>query len=467
MGELKGFIKYKRQDKAVQPVEKRTGHFREFTLKPSDDTLVKQAARCNDCGVPFCHSACPVYNLIPEWNDLVYKGRWKEAAEKLFSTNNFPEFTGKVCPALCENSCTLAISNESVTIKNIELAIAEKAFEKRWMKARPPKKRTGKKVAVIGSGPSGLACADQLNRAGHTVTVYEKSHRAGGLLALGIPDFKLDKRMIDRRINIMEEEGITFMYNTNVGVDIKAGELKAKYDAIVLCGGAGVPRDLQVPGRQLKGIHFALDYLTQQNIINSGGVIEESKRISAEGKRVIVIGGGDTGADCVGTAIRQGAISVQNFELLDAPPKQRTKDNPWPQWARVERKSTSHEEGCQREFSVLTKSFVSDNGAVKGLNGVKVDFIDNKLTELAGTEFFTEVDLVLLAMGFTGPVKTGLLEQLGVEFDARGNVKTDDNKMTSIPGVFSAGDMRRGQSLVVWAIREGRDAAEGVSKFLY
>lgn len=466
MGETKGFLKYSRQNTKLQPVEKRIKNYNEFVIRQNDEALSLQGARCMDCGTPFCHSSCPVYNLIPDWNDLVYRGKWKEAAARLQMTNNFPEFTGRVCPALCENSCVLAINDDAVAIKNIELAIIEKAFAKKWIKPSPPKTRSGKNVAVIGSGPAGLACADQLNKSGHTVTVFEKSDRPGGLLSLGIPDFKMEKRIVARRIKLMQAEGVVFRTGCTAGVDISAEQLREEFHAVVLCTGASRARDINVPGRHLQGIHFALDFLTQQNIINSGGNIGEAERISAQGKHVIVLGGGDTGSDCIGTAIRQGARSVKNFELLPAPPRTRSSSNPWPQWAKVERISTSHIEGCSREYSVMTKGFEGSDNFVNKLNAVRLEFEDGKMTEAAGSEFSVETDMVILALGFTGTEKTGIFEQLDVEFDERGNVKTGEDKMTNVPGVFAAGDLRRGQSLIVWAIREGRDAADAVNNYL-
>lgn len=466
MGETKGFLKYSRQNTRLQPVEKRIKNYNEFVIRQNDETLSLQGARCMDCGTPFCHSSCPVYNLIPDWNDLVYRGKWKEAAARLLMTNNFPEFTGRVCPALCENSCVLAINDDAVAIKNIELAIIEKAFAKKWIKPSPPKTRSGKNVAVIGSGPAGLACADQLNKSGHTVTVFEKSDRPGGLLSLGIPDFKMEKRIVARRIKLMQAEGVVFRTGCTAGVDISAEQLRDEFHAVVLCTGASRARDINVPGRHLRGIHFALDFLTQQNIINSGGNIGEAERISAQGKHVIVLGGGDTGSDCIGIAIRQGARSVKNFELLPAPPHSRSSSNPWPQWAKVERISTSHIEGCSREYSVMTKGFEGSENCINKLNAVRLEFEDGKMAEAAGSEFSVETDMVILALGFTGTEKAGIFQQLDVEFDERGNVKTGVDKMTNVPGVFAAGDLRRGQSLIVWAIREGRDAADAVNNYL-
>ncbi|OGX27536.1 MAG: glutamate synthase [Omnitrophica WOR_2 bacterium RIFCSPHIGHO2_02_FULL_48_11] len=473
MGDVKGFMKYGRKDFSKQPADERVKHWKEFYLEMPEDELQKQGARCMDCGVPFCQSGCPIGNIIPDWNDLVYRNNWQEAIERLHKTNNFPEFTGRVCPAPCENACVLAINEPAVTIKNIEVSIIEKAYKEGWVKPLPPKHRSGKKAAVVGSGPAGLSCADELNKAGHQVTVYEKNEALGGLLTLGIPDFKLEKWVVERRLDRMEQEGVKFKTKTHIGVDVSAKELLEKYDAVILAGGAEQPRDIPMPGRELKGIYFAMDYLTQQNRINKGQLVDLEKRISAEGKKVVVLGGGDTGSDCVGTANRQGATVVMNFELLPKPPQARSLDNPWPGWAFVERKSTSHEEGCQRDYAVMTKSFSGENGEVKKLHAVRLEFGPkdpatgrSAMKEIAGSEFTVEVDLVLLALGFLGPIKKGMIEEFGVALDERGNVKTDNNRMTSIPGVFAAGDMRRGQSLVVWAIHEGRTAAEGVHRYL-
>ncbi|NLT51340.1 MAG: glutamate synthase subunit beta [Ignavibacteria bacterium] len=473
MGEIRGFVKYNRQELEKQKAPERTKHWGEFTVLPSEEDIRKQGARCMDCGVPFCSSGCPINNIIPDWNDLVYKGRWKEAITRLHRTNNFPEFTGRVCPAPCENSCTLAINRPAVSIKNIEVTIIERAYKEGWITPKPPLFRTGFKVAVIGSGPSGLACADQINKEGHFVTVFEKNEKPGGLLTFGIPEFKLEKKIVERRINLMKEEGIEFRCGVNAGKDIPAENLIKEFDVIVLCGGSETPRNLEVPGRELEGVYYAMEFLTQQNRINLGLLNEKDNKISAKGKNVIVIGGGDTGSDCIGTSIRQGAKSVRNFELLPKPPKTRQPDNPWPQWALIERISTSHEEGCEREFAVLTKKLTGSSGKVEKLHGIRLEFgAKDPLTgrspmnEIPGSEFKLETDMVILAMGFTGPVKTGLIEQLGVELDNRGNVKTGADYMTSRSGVFAAGDMRRGQSLVVWAINEGRNAAASVNNYL-
>ena len=473
MGVIKGFMKYDRKDFKKQPVEERVHHWKEFYLEMSNEELRKQGARCMDCGVPFCQSGCPIGNIIPDWNDLVSRDQWKEAIERLHKTNNFPEFTGRICPAPCENACVLAINQPAVTIKNIELSVIEHAYKQGWIKPQPPQHRTHKKVAVVGSGPAGLACADQLNKMGHHVTVYEKNEVLGGLLTLGIPDFKMEKWVVERRLDRMREEGVKFKTKVYIGVDISAKELLEQYDAIVLAGGAEQPRDIPIPGRELKDIYFAMDYLTQQNRISLGQHVSTDERISAEGKRVVVLGGGDTGSDCIGTANRQGATTVFNFELMPKPPQTRPSDNPWPNWAFVERTSTSHEEGCKRDYAILTKKFTGDNGVVKKLHAVRLESGPkdpktgrSEMKEIPGSEFEVEVDLVLLALGFLGPVKKGMIEQLGVALDERGNVKTDNNLMTSIPGVFAAGDMRRGQSLVVWAINEGRITADGVNRYL-
>jgi len=472
MGEVTGFMKYDREDFRKQSVDTRVKHWGEFYKEMPEETLKLQGARCMDCGIPFCQEGCPINNIIPDWNDLVYRDRWKEAIERLHKTNNFPEFTGRICPAPCENACVLAITDPAVTIKNIEVSIVEKAYKEGWIKPQPPKTRLGKTIAVIGSGPAGLACADQLNKMGYTVTVYEKNEVLGGLLSLGIPDFKLEKSIVERRLKRMVQEGVKFKTKVNVGVDVSAKELKEKHDALVLCGGAEYPRDLPVEGRNLKGVHFAMEYLVEQNRVNLGQKVDAKSRILAKDKHVIVLGGGDTGSDCVGTANRQGALSVTQFELLAQPPEDRDSNNPWPQWAYIERTSHSHEEGVERDYRIMTKSFSGDNGVLKKLHAIRLEFGDpdpetgrKPMNEVPGSEFEVDAELVLLAMGFLGPVKNGMLENLGVELDGRGNVKADENKMTSIPGVFTAGDMTRGQSLVVWAIQEGRAAAEGVHNY--
>lgn len=473
MGEVKGFMKYDRKDFDKQSVQERLKHWKEFALKMPVEELKKQGARCMDCGIPFCQDGCPISNIIPDWNDLVYKEHWQDALERLHKTNNFPEFTGRICPAPCEDSCVLEINEDPVTIKNIEVSIIERGYQDGWITSQPPRYRSDKKIAVVGSGPAGLACADQLNKCGHHVTVYEKNEVLGGLLALGIPDFKLEKHVIQRRLKRMEYEGVKFKTGVHVGVDLPAKDLVAQFDAIVLCSGAETPRDIPVAGRDLKGIYFAMDFLAQQNRVNAGQKIDPKNRISAEGKRVIVLGGGDTGSDCIGTSNRQGAVWVKNFELLSRPPETRGVENPWPQWALIERASPSHAEGVERDYGISTKKFSGENGQLKKLHAVRLEFGPKDphtgrrpMKEIPGSEFEMEVDLVFLALGFLGPVKTGMLEELSVKLDERGNVKTDSNKMTIIPGVFAAGDMRRGQSLVVWAINEGRAVAEGVNKFL-
>jgi glutamate synthase (NADPH/NADH) small chain len=472
MGAVKGFLKYDRKDLNKETIDKRIKHFKEFTGGIDEKDLKAQGARCMDCGIPFCQSGCPVDNIIPDWNDLVYRGKWQEALDRLKRTNNFPEFTGRVCPAPCENSCVLAINKPAVTIKNIEVSIIEKGYENNWLAPNPPPVRTGKRVAVVGSGPAGLACADQLNQMGHEVKVYEKNDVPGGLLVLGIPDFKLEKSIVERRLEIMEDEGIEFITNTAVGKDIKLSQLKDAFDALVLCGGAEQSRDLTMNGRDLKGIHFAMDFLTQQNRIIAGKKIPAKERISAKNKNVVVIGGGDTGSDCIGTSIRQGAKSVVNLELLPKPPDQRDINNPWPEWAVIERTSSSHEEGCERIYSVSTNSF-EGNGRIEKLKLAKLDWDPadpstgkREMKIIPESDFEIKADLVLLAMGFTGPVKNGMLTELEFEFDDRGNVKTGTDYMTNIDGIFSAGDMRRGQSLVVWAIKEGRMAAEHIDNYL-
>ncbi len=472
MGEVKGFINYKRNDFHKQEVSERINHWNEFLIPLSEEDLKLQGARCMDCGIPFCQSGCPINNIIPDWNDLVYKNKWKEAYYRLSRTNNFPEFTGRICPAPCENSCTLAINKDAVTIKNIELSIIEKAFEEGWIQPNIQKVPSGKKVAIVGSGPAGLACADQLNKSSHAVTVFEKNEFIGGLLTLGIPNFKLDKSVVQRRIKLMETEGVIFKTKTEIGKDILLSELIEQFDAVVLAGGAEQPRNLPVEGRNLNGIYFAMDYLAQQNRINLGQSFNGNK-INAEGKNVVVIGGGDTGSDCIGTAKRQGAKSVINLELLSQPPTERNPDNPWPQWAFIERTSSSLEEGAERIYSVLTKRFSGKNNKVEKLHLVKLKFGDKNpatgirsMNEISGSEFTIDVDLVLLAMGFTGPVKNKLITELDIELDERSNIKTDEHRMTNIPGIFAAGDMRRGQSLVVWAINEGRKTAESVDKYI-
>lgn len=474
MGDITGFMKHPRKDFEKQPTDERVKHFKEFTKEMPEDSLKDQGARCMDCGIPFCQSGCPIGNIIPDWNDLVYRNRWKEAIERLHKTNNFPEFTGRICPAPCENSCVLGINAPAVTIKNIEVSIIERAYAEGWIKPTPPKHRTNKKIAIVGSGPAGLACADQLNKQGHHVTVYEKNEVLGGLLTLGIPEFKMEKKIVERRLNLMAQEGVKFKTGVNIGVDMKAEDLIKKYDAVVLCCGAEQPRDLNVPGRELKGVHFAMDFLTQQNRECLGKKVDAKTRILATDKHVVVLGGGDTGSDCIGTSNRQGAKVVRNFELMPRPPQERSSDNPWPSWAFIERTSSSHEEGVERDFAIMTKRLSGDEeGNITKLHAVRLQFGPkdpetgrSEMKEVPGSEFEVDADLILLAMGFLGPVKNGLIEELNLELDPRGNVKADKNKMTSLNGVFTAGDMTRGQSLVVWAIQEGRTAAEGVNQYL-
>ena len=463
MGKITGFLEYEREDRHYEPVEERIKHWREFIHPLPEAENKKQAARCMDCGIPYCHTGCPVNNQIPDWNDLVYRGEWEEAARNLHSTNNFPEVTGRICPAPCEAACTLNIEDNPVTIKTIECAIADRAFERGWVKPEPPSLKTGKKVAIVGSGPAGMACAQQLARVGHDVHVFEKLAKAGGLLTYGIPDFKMEKHVIARRAAQMEAEGVTFHYNAHVGVNMPAEALLREYDALVLAGGAEEARDLPIPGRELKGIHFAMDFLPQQNRRVSGEP-QEVEPILAADKHVVVIGGGDTGSDCIGTAFRQGARSVTNFEILPQPPLRENKMLTWPDWPLKLRTSSSHEEGAKRDFAVLSTKFSGEGNAVKKLHCVRAD---EKVKPIAGTEFEVEADLVLLAMGFVHPVHKGMIEELELKLDQRGNVKADTLAyQSSNPKIFAAGDMRRGQSLVVWAIREGRQAAHSVDKFL-
>jgi len=471
MGKPTGFIEVHRKKAPTRPVAERLKDWSEVYLPHPEETLRQQGARCMDCGIPFCHQGCPLGNLIPDWNDLVYRDRWETALERLHATNNFPEFTGRLCPAPCEGSCVLGINDDPVTIKSIEVAIIDRGFAEGWVTPKPPLIRTGKTVAVVGSGPAGLAAAEQLNRAGHVVTVFERSDRIGGLLRYGIPEFKMEKRVLNRRLAIMEQEGVQFRTSVNVGVDITLDKMKSEFHAIVLAGGAGQPRDLAIPGRELKGVHFAMEYLTLSNRRVEGDRVSDDEFISAAGKRVVIIGGGDTGADCLGTAHRQGAASIHQFELLPRPPDARTADNPWPQWPNIFRVSTAHEEGGERVYSVSTQRFTGDsNGRLKKLHGSKVEMIrkDGRMSfePVAGSEFEMDVDLVLLAMGFVGPERKGLLDNFGVKLTDRGNVGRDANWMTSVPGVFTAGDMQRGQSLIVWAIAEGRSAARGVDRYL-
>ncbi|MBA3697471.1 MAG: glutamate synthase subunit beta [Planctomycetes bacterium] len=476
MGDPKGFMKHTRQAPKYLPAEQRLVNHEEHIEELSDEQVKTQSSRCMDCGVPFCMTGCPLGNLIPEWNDMIFRGRWQEALAALHATNNFPEFTGRVCPAPCENSCVLGINEPPVTIKLHEVSIVDKGFSMGWIKPEPPSVRTGKKVAVIGGGPAGLACAQQLNRAGHQVTVFEKFDRAGGLLMYGIPHYKLRKEKVQRRIDLLTAEGIEFRYNTTVGETIPWEQVKSAYDAVVISTGAEAPRDLPVPGRELDGVHYAMEFLPQSNRANWGdadiaALHPKKQKIWAKGKKVIVIGGGDTGSDCIGTSLRQGATSVINFELMPCPPDERTKGNPWPQWARVKRISSSVDEmtskGGAVHYSLATKLFAGKDGKVTGLTTVELDWTSGKPVEKPGSEKTWECDLVLLAMGFLGPRKNGLLEQVGCALDERSNVKTDVNtRMSSVPGVFAAGDARRGQSLIVWAIAEGREVARCVDEYL-
>jgi glutamate synthase (NADPH/NADH) small chain len=472
MGKPTGFIEFIRQVPSRIPVEERVKSYQEIYLPWAEENSKAQGARCMNCGIPFCHNGCPLGNLIPDWNDLVFRGKWKEALDSLHSTNNFPEFTGRICPAPCEAACTLAINNDPVTIEYIEKAISERGWDEGWITPQPPTWRSGKRVAVVGSGPSGMAAAAQLNHAGHNVTVFERNEVIGGLLRLGIPDFKLEKQVVQRRVDQMAAEGVTFVTNAHIGQNMPVADLKKDFDAIVLTGGSTVPRDLDVPGRELDGIHPAMDFLTMQNRTNSGAEFPESERITAEGKHVVILGGGDTGADCLGTAHRQGALSVHQFELLPEPPVERTSNNPWPQWPLILRSASAHEEGGVRDYNIQTKFFAGSNGQVKKLHGVRLEWgaPDESgrptMKELEGTEFEINADLVLFALGFLHPEKNGMLDDLGVDLDQRGNVSTNSDRMTSVPGVFAAGDMHRGQSLVVWALAEGRQAAHGVDKYL-
>jgi glutamate synthase (NADPH/NADH) small chain len=466
MGKVTGFIEYEREVPTRRPVAERINDWFEIYQDFPLEKVRMQGARCMDCGVPFCHSGCPLNNIIPDWNDLVYRDRWRDAVRVLHSTNNFPEFTGRICPAPCEAACVLGINEPPVTIKNIEKTIIDYAFQQGWIRPESPKQRTGKRVAVIGSGPAGLAAAQQLARAGHWVTVFEKSDRIGGLLRYGIPDFKMEKHLIDRRLEQMSGEGVEFRTNAHVGANVPIEDLRKEFDALLLTGGAEHPRDLTAPGRDLKGIHFAMDFLPQQNKRLAGDQVPEAEAILATGKHVIIIGGGDTGADCLGTSHRQRAASVHQFEIMPMPPPDRASSTPWPLWPLQLRQESSHEEGGIRQWSIATTKFTGDEqGRVKQLHGIRVG-PPPRFEAIAGTEFTMDADLVLLAMGFTGPVRNGMIDQLGVELDQRGNVKTDDEYKSSVPGVFAAGDMRRGQSLVVWAIAEGRKAAAAIDRFL-
>ena len=482
MGKPTGFIEFARSKPPSRPVSERIGDYRHvYKAYPIED-ITRQAARCMDCGIPFCHQGCPLGNLIPDWNDLVYKNNWRAAIERLHHTNNFPEFTGLLCPAPCEGSCVLGINKDPVTIKSIELAIVDRAFAEGWIVPEPPVTRTWKKVAVIGSGPSGLAAAAQLNRAGHSVTVFEKSDRVGGLLRYGIPEFKMEKRVLDRRLELMTAEGVAFRTGMNVGEDVTAHDLRRDFDAILLAGGAGQPRDLTVPGRELKGVHFAMEFLSQQNRVCQGDNVasgvqnvasgfSRTEPITATGKHVVIIGGGDTGADCLGTVHRQGAASVSQLELLPMPPDQRAGDNPWPLWPNIFRTSSAHEEGGDRVYAVATTELTGDaSGHVRTLRGHQVSRVVNNgrasFEPLPDSGFEMKADLVLLAMGFVGPEKSRLLTDLDVRLNDRGTVARDDQWMTNVPGVFTAGDMQRGQSLIVWAIDDGRRAAAAIDTYL-
>ncbi|MGE4377503.1 MAG: glutamate synthase subunit beta [Burkholderiaceae bacterium] len=484
MGKITGFMEYERLEEGYRPVAERLKHYREFVIGLNEEEAKVQGARCMDCGTPFCNSGCPVNNIIPDFNDLVYRGQWQRAIEVLHSTNNFPEFTGRICPAPCEAACVLNINNDPVGIKSIEHAIIDRAWAEGWVQPQPPARKTGKKVAVVGSGPAGLAAAQQLARAGHDVTLFEKNDRVGGLLRYGIPDFKLEKSHIDRRVQQMQAEGVQVRTSVFVGAPkdglgkgakilncaketVTPEQLRQDFDAILLTGGAEQSRDLPVPGRELDGIHFAMEFLPQQNKVNAGDKLKH--QIRADGKHVIVIGGGDTGSDCVGTSNRHGAASVTQFELMPMPPEQENKPLVWPYWPIKLRTSSSHEEGCTREFAIATKEFLGEKGKVTGVKTVHVEWKDGKMVEVPGTEKVYPADLVLLAMGFMGPVST-VLDAFGVEKDARGNAKATTDEQggyaTNVPKVFAAGDMRRGQSLVVWAIREGRQAARAIDAYL-
>jgi len=472
MGKPTGFMEFKRQEPAPLPVPERIRFYKEFLPNLPDSEMSRQGARCMDCGIPFCQTGCPVNNIIPDWNDLVYKGRWREALDVLHSTNNFPDITGRICPAPCEAACTLNINTDAVTIKNIEHAIIDKGWEENWVQPQPALHKTGKRVAVVGSGPAGMASAQQLARAGHDVVLFEKNDRIGGLMRYGIPDFKMEKRHIDRRVEQMRAEGVEFRTNAHVGVTLPAVQLLADYDALALTGGSEQPRDLPVPGRDLRGVHFAMEFLPLQNKRVAGDAIPDAIALTATGKHVVVIGGGDTGSDCIGTSIRQHAASVTQIELLPKPPEVENKPLTWPNWPNKMRTSSSQEEGCERIWSVATQRFTGRDGIVSALHAVRLDWQKDdkgiwKMHEVAGSEFELKADLVLLAMGYLHPVHAGLLTDLGVALDERGNARADTERyQTSVPKVFAAGDMRRGQSLVVWAIREGRQAARAVDEFL-
>ena len=464
MGKITGFLEADRQERAYAPVEERTKHYKEFVKPLAASDLKTQAGRCMDCGIPYCHNGCPVNNQIPDWNDLVYRGNWQEAARNLHTTNNFPEFTGRICPAPCEASCTLNLQDSPVAIKTIECAIVDRAWAEGWVKPEPAERGTGRRIAVVGSGPAGLACAQQLARVGHEVHLYEKNSKPGGLLRYGIPDFKMEKRHIDRRVEQMAAEGVVFKCGVKVGRDVSAQSLIDDYDAVALAGGAELPRDLPIPGRDLSGVHFAMDFLPQQNRRVGKEPIGSNEPISAHAKNVVVIGGGDTGSDCIGTSIRQGALRVTQLEIMPMPPKIEDKMATWPNWPLKLRTSSSHEEGAERDFAVVTTSFDGENGAVAALNCMRVD---DKMRPVEGSAFQLKADLVLLAMGFVAPVREGMLDDLGLSLDARGNVKaTERDYASSQAKVYACGDMRRGQSLVVWAIREGRQCAASIDKAL-
>jgi len=472
MGKPTGFKEFERQNLTYAPVAERIVHFKEFSQLPNEEELKTQGSRCMDCGIPFCHNGCPVNNIIPDWNDLVYKGQWREALNVLHSTNNFPEFTGRICPAPCEESCTVNLIGDAVTIKNIELSIVEKGFENNWIQPQIANEKTGKKVAIVGSGPAGMACAQQLARVGHDVVLFEKQNRIGGLMRYGIPNFKFDKAVIDRRMQQMQAEGVEFRVNQHIGVDTPAKSLLNEFDAVVLTGGSEQPRDLPIEGRELQGTHFAIEFLTKNTKRVLGDDIADSEFVTAKDKHVVVIGGGDTGSDCIGTSNRHGAKSVTQIEIMPAPPEHPNKLVTWPNWPMKMRTSTSQEEGCDRDFSVTTKRFIGENGKVTGIVCARVDWAQDennqwKMTEIEGSEFTLKADLVLLAMGFLHPVHEGMLAELTLAQDSRGNVSAnEEDYKTSLDKVFSAGDMRRGQSLVVWAIREGRQCAASVDTFL-
>jgi glutamate synthase (NADPH/NADH) small chain len=471
MGDPQGFLKFKRQESGYRPVEERVNDYGEVEKLMQDDSRRMQAARCMDCGVPFCHWACPVGNIMPEWQDAIFSGNWKAAFDNLQETNNFPEFTGRVCPAPCEAACVLALNDDAVTIRQNELAVIEKAFSLGLVEAKPPLMRSGKKVAVIGSGPAGLACADLLNKAGHTVVLYESSDGVGGYLRYGIPDFKLSKEIIDRRINILLKEGLIIKTGVTIGRDIPSSDIRNDFDAVCIAIGAREPRDLSIEGRSLAGIHFALEYLTQQNRMVRGDVIPEQELIRAYDKHVVVIGGGDTGSDCVGTANRQGARSITQLEIMPKPPEHRTESEPWPLWPRLIKISSSHEEGCERMWNISAKRFTGDGGTVNTISAIEVEWRTGNdgrqiMTEKPGSDFELEAELVLIAMGFVHPVHSGLVHDLGLDLDGRGNIKIDNNCMTNADGIFSAGDSSRGASLVVHAIQDGRLAADAINRYL-